>query len=128
MIPNLIHREAIFWILSNALIVFGLVVTDLAVALAHGRLANSPGSIETLPSYTQILLKFVWFPRELDTDFVTSLGTSVRRLASASQSMYIGCVMFEGALSMDLIFLYVMWCSPASAGLTYNSTDIPSAE
>ncbi|GKZ51979.1 hypothetical protein AbraIFM66951_008949, partial [Aspergillus brasiliensis] len=99
-------EEAMFWILSNALIVFGLAVTDFAIALTHGHLAKSPGSIEAIPSYSQVLRNFFCFSHKLDATFVTSLRKSVNRVAAASQSMYMGCAMFEGPLLIDLIFLY----------------------
>ncbi|PYH70974.1 Lycopene beta-cyclase [Aspergillus vadensis CBS 113365] len=99
-------EEALFFLLTNMMIVFGVSVSDFAIALTHGRLASSPGTIKAPPSYKNILYDFVRLPHTLDDDFVACIDESVCRLAVSSQSMYIGSAMFQGPLRIDLIMLY----------------------
>lgn len=101
------HREALFFLLTNMMIVFGIAVSDFAIALTYGRLASSPGTINTPLSYYHVLHDFVRLPHTLNDDFVASIDESVCRLAISSQSMYIGSAMFQGPLRIDLIMLYV---------------------
>ncbi|RAH65673.1 phytoene synthase [Aspergillus aculeatinus CBS 121060] len=103
---NMDIEEAVFFLLTNVLIVFGFAAIDFTIALTDGKLAQSKSSIHGVPSYGQIFRNFVFSPQKLDPDFVARLSKAVRCLATSSQSMYMGSSMFQGPLRIDLIFLY----------------------
>ncbi|KAK6831600.1 Bifunctional lycopene cyclase/phytoene synthase [Aspergillus parasiticus] len=99
-------EEVLFFLITNIMIVFGLVCIDYAIAMATCELAQSPQAVQSLPSYFRVLVRFVTNKYHPDKRFVTSLGKAVERLAASSQSMYMGSAMFQGPLRIDLILLY----------------------
>ncbi|KAJ6035914.1 phytoene synthase, partial [Penicillium herquei] len=99
-------EEALFFLVTNIMIVQGMIIADCIIAETDLRKAQSVGEIESGLNITEALLSFVYPPEKTNDRFVSHLNRSVRRLASASQSMYMGSAMFYGALRIDLIFLY----------------------
>ncbi|KAL4891160.1 phytoene synthase [Aspergillus ambiguus] len=99
-------EEAIFFFITNVMIVNGLIVADHAIALMHCQQAQSAGKLQEEPSCSRILANFMASPKVPDPRFVRDLHDAVHRLAIASQSMYLGSAMFQGSLRIDLIFLY----------------------
>ncbi|KAB8221220.1 Lycopene beta-cyclase [Aspergillus novoparasiticus] len=99
-------EEVLFFLITNILIVFGLVCIDYAIAMATCELVQSPEAVQSFPSYFRVLVRFVTNKYHPDKRFVTSLGKAVERLAASSQSMYMGSAMFQGPLRIDLILLY----------------------
>ncbi|PIG87635.1 phytoene synthase [Aspergillus arachidicola] len=99
-------EEVLFFLITNIMIVFGLVCIDYAIAMATCELAQSPEAVQSFPSYLRVLVRFVTNKYHPDKRFVTSLGKAVERLTASSQSMYMGSAMFQGPLRIDLILLY----------------------
>ncbi|PLB51387.1 phytoene synthase [Aspergillus steynii IBT 23096] len=99
-------EEALFFLLTNALVVNGMVVADHAIALMHCRQAQSVGVVHEGPPCTHVLVDAINSTTKTDKSFVSSLAHSVKRLSYSSQSMYLGSAMFQGALRIDLIYLY----------------------
>ena len=103
--PNLEIEESIFFLLTNCLIVFGLVAFDNAVAIldafpAHFRHAS------TLPS-PDLLVRALLLPASAyDDDRILGLQQSVDRLQRKSRSFYLASSTFQGRLRIDLIILY----------------------
>ncbi|KAB8237013.1 Lycopene beta-cyclase [Aspergillus alliaceus] len=99
-------EEAFFFLVTNVMIVFGLVSIDYAFALATCELVQSSEPTLSYPSYFQVLARFLTNKHRPNKRFVDNLARSVERLASSSQSMYMGSAMFQGPLRIDLIILY----------------------
>lgn len=103
--PGLEIEEAVFFLLTNCLIVFGLVAFDNAVAIlnafpAHFRRAPS------LPS-PALLVKALLLPaKAYDDDRILGIQQSVKRLQKKSRSFYLASSTFSGRLRIDLIILY----------------------
>ncbi|PHH79718.1 hypothetical protein CDD80_3961 [Ophiocordyceps camponoti-rufipedis] len=93
-------EEAFFFLITNVLIVMGLVAIDHAVALAEYDAAASPADKLHLPSYGSIMISYLRGRREpLDLVFLQSLADAVDLTSKKSQSMFIGSAIFEGAYS-----------------------------
>lgn len=103
--PGLEVEEALFFFLTNCLIVFGLVAFDNAVAIIDIFTAHFPSRHELpLPN---LLLKALLLPaRAYDDDRVLGLQQSVERLQKKSRSFYLASSTFQRRLRIDLIFLY----------------------
>ncbi|KAF7594824.1 hypothetical protein BBP40_008154 [Aspergillus hancockii] len=99
-------EEAFFFLITNVLIVFGLVSIDYAISIATCQQVQSMKPTKTVPLYFQILIRFVTDKYNLDKQFVNGLAESVAHLSASSQSMYMGSAMFQGPLRIDLILLY----------------------
>ncbi|KAJ5634787.1 phytoene synthase, partial [Penicillium herquei] len=103
-------EEALFFLVTNILVVQGMIIADCVIAETDLRKAQSVGKIESGLNILEALRSFVYPPVQASDNsndrFVLHLNRSVQQLASASQSMYIGSAMFHGALRIDLIFLY----------------------
>ncbi|GAB1205792.1 hypothetical protein APSETT445_004471 [Aspergillus pseudonomiae] len=99
-------EEVLFFLVTNMMIVFGLVCIDYAIAMATCELAQSSEALQSFPSYFRIFAQFVTNKHHPDARFVASLGKAVERLAASSQSLYMGSAMFQGPLRIDLILLY----------------------
>lgn len=103
--PGLEIEEALFFLLTNCLIVFGLVAFDNAVAIldafpAHFR--QSPA----LPS-PGLLVRALLLPASAyDDDRILGLQQSVERLQNKSRSFYLASSTFNRRLRLDLIILY----------------------
>ncbi|OGM47838.1 phytoene synthase [Aspergillus bombycis] len=99
-------EEVLFFLVTNMMIVFGLVCIDHAIAMATCELAQSSEAVQSLPSYFRVFAQFMTNRYHPDARFVVSLGNAVERLAASSQSLYMGSAMFQGPLRIDLILLY----------------------
>ena len=132
--PGLEIEEAVFFLLTNCLIVFGLVAFDNAVAIldafpAHFR--QSP----TLPSPALLVRALLLPASAYDDDRILGLQQSVDRLQNKSRSFYLASSTFNRRLRIDLIILY-SFCrvaddlidnakSPADARMGTEAEDIP---
>ncbi|KAK5133446.1 hypothetical protein LTR08_007688 [Meristemomyces frigidus] len=98
-------EEALFFLLTNCLIVFGLVAFDNAIAVLHTLPSHYP-SVPALPS-PLLLVKALLLPASTyDDDRILALAQSVARLKSKSRSFYLASATFQGRLRIDLIILY----------------------
>lgn len=103
--PGLEIEEAIFFLLTNALIVFGLVAFDNAVAVLNA----FPSHFKTTPSLPSpiLLVKALLLPAAAyDDDRVLAIKQSVSRLKRKSRSFYLASSVFQGRLRIDLTLLY----------------------
>jgi 15-cis-phytoene synthase / lycopene beta-cyclase len=103
--PGLEIEEAVFFLLTNILIVFGLVAFDNAVAIldafpAHFR--QSP----TLPSPALLVRALLLPASAYDDDRILGLQQSVDRLQKKSRSFFLASGTFNRRLRIDLIILY----------------------
>jgi 15-cis-phytoene synthase/lycopene beta-cyclase len=103
--PGLEIEEAVFFLLTNCLIVFGLVAFDNAVAIldafpAHFR--RSP----TLPSPAFLVQALLLPASAYDDDRILGFQQAVDRLQKKSRSFYLASSTFNRRLRIDLIILY----------------------
>ncbi|KAF5023435.1 hypothetical protein F66182_4535 [Fusarium sp. NRRL 66182] len=98
-------EEATFFLLTNTLIVFGLVACDKTLAILDAfpeHFADTKG----LPSPV-LIVKAILLPTEkYDQERVSGLVTAVSLLRKKSRSFYLASGAFEGRLRIDLILLY----------------------
>lgn len=98
-------REAVFFLLTNTLIVFGLVAFDNALAI----LDTFPHLFPELPATPSplLLVKALLTPAsKYDEERIAGLTDAVARLRKKSRSFYLASGTFEGRLRIDMIVLY----------------------
>ncbi|CAK3775303.1 Bifunctional lycopene cyclase phytoene synthase [Lecanosticta acicola] len=103
--PGLEIEEALFFLLTNCLIVFGLLAFDNAVAIlnafpAHFRIVPS------LPSPVMLVQALLLPASTYDDDRILGLQQAVSRLEKKSRSFFLASSTFQGRLRIDLIILY----------------------
>jgi 15-cis-phytoene synthase/lycopene beta-cyclase len=103
--PALEIEEATFFLVTNTLIVFGLVAFDNALAVLN---ALTPPT-ERTPNWPSpwLLIKALLKPAsEYDEERINGLKDSVQRLERKSRSFFLASGTFEGKLRIALINLY----------------------
>ncbi|CAK39303.1 terpenoid synthase [Aspergillus niger] len=97
-------EEALFFLVSNMMVVLGLVGCDYAYALQEYESLSQPASdvYITLRKALSLLAR----PLPIDASLISALSQAVYRLQEKSQSMFLGSALFQGQLRIDLIFLY----------------------
>ena len=98
-------EEAIFFLLTNVLIVFGLVAFDNAFAI----LATFPQRFPKLPSLPSplLLVRALLLPVSMyDEGRIGGLRQALARLRAKSRSFYLASGVFQGRLRIDLVLLY----------------------
>ncbi|KAK7551677.1 Lycopene beta-cyclase [Phyllosticta citricarpa] len=103
--PGLEIEEAFFFLVTNCLIVFGLVAFDNALAVLNACPKNFP-VIPAWPS-PMLLVRALLLPTsEYDGEYLEALREALVRLRQKSRSFYLASGSFQGRLRMDLIVLY----------------------
>ena len=98
-------EEALFFLVTNMLIVFGLIAFDNAFAI----LATFPHQFPTLPSLPSplLLIRALLLPiSAYDDDRIEGLCQALERLRAKSRSFYLASGIFQGRLRIDLVLLY----------------------
>ncbi|TVY37643.1 Bifunctional lycopene cyclase/phytoene synthase [Lachnellula occidentalis] len=98
-------EEAIFFLATNTLIVFGLVAVDHAVAI----LLTFPDlfpNVPELPSPVMLMQALFTDPAVYDGERIEGIKEAVARLQKKSRSFYLASSTFSGRLRIDLILLY----------------------
>ncbi|KAG9576841.1 Lycopene beta-cyclase, partial [Aureobasidium melanogenum] len=103
--PGLEIEEAVFFLLTNTLIVFGLVAFDNAVAILNAFPSHFP-SVPALPSPVLLVQALLLPAAAYDDDRVEGLTEAVKRLHQKSRSFYLASAAFSSRLRVDLIVLY----------------------
>nr|OQO28657.1 Bifunctional lycopene cyclase/phytoene synthase [Rachicladosporium sp. CCFEE 5018] len=103
--PGLEIEEAIFFLLTNCLFVFGLVAFDNAMAVLNTFPAHFP-RIPSLPSPALLVRALLLPAAAYDDDRILGLHQSVKRLKKKSRSFYLASSTFQGRLRIDLTLLY----------------------
>ena len=101
-------EEAIFFAITNILIVFGLVAFDNAM----GVLVTFPNlfpKVPTLPSPVMLVQALLTDTCKYDTTRIAGIQDAVNRLRCKSRSFYLASAVFSGRLRVDLILLYVQY-------------------
>lgn len=103
--PGLEIEEAIFFLLTNMLIVFGLVAFDNAIAVLNTFPAHFP-KVPSLPSPLMLIRALLLPAIAYDDDRILAIQQSISRLEKKSRSFFLASSTFQGRLRIDLIILY----------------------
>ncbi|EGD87670.1 hypothetical protein H112_04137 [Trichophyton rubrum D6] len=99
-------EEALFFLVTNVMIVLGIAGMDNAIALFEYKAFVSTAVGET-PCISRLLtLFFMRSHHHCDTNVLQEMLEAVTLLKQKSQSMYLGSAIFEGQIRLDLIALY----------------------
>lgn len=98
-------EEAAFFLVTNVLIVFGLIAFDNALAVLHAFPALFP-SVPTHPSPLLLVQALLVPPSSYDDDRIAGLQQALACLRAKSRSFYLASGVFQGRLRIDLILLY----------------------
>ncbi|KAL9603233.1 MAG: hypothetical protein Q9219_001252 [cf. Caloplaca sp. 3 TL-2023] len=98
-------EEAFFFLITNTLIVFGLIAFDNALAIIDVFPTHFPNP-SSLPSPAQLVTALLLSPSSYDSERLLGLGDALKRLRKKSRSFYLASGCFRGRLRMDLILLY----------------------
>ncbi|BCR95009.1 uncharacterized protein AKAW2_12055A [Aspergillus luchuensis] len=96
-------EEALFFLVTNMMIVLGLVGIDYAYALQEYKSLSRPAADKGTTLRTALTL--LCSPLSID-ESLSALSQAVSCLQEKSQSMFLGSALFQGQLRIDLIFLY----------------------
>lgn len=98
-------REALFFVVTNLMIVGGLASFDYGIAIEETRILCSRASTPERFSLRRALSSAIKQLPQFDTLILDQLSEAVVCLQKKSQSMFLGSALFQGALRTDLIFL-----------------------
>lgn len=97
-------EEAIFFLITNLLIVFGISAFDKAVAVCDAFPDRFPEPADTLPVMS-LLRARITPSSEFDMNRILGFREAVKRLRKKSRSFYIASSVFPGRLRIDLTLL-----------------------
>ncbi|GAB7356039.1 hypothetical protein MBLNU459_g6656t1 [Dothideomycetes sp. NU459] len=103
--PGLEIEEAVFFLLTNTLIVFGLVAFDNAMAVLNAFPFHYP-SVSSLPSPLSLVRALLLPASAYDEERIEGLKHAVQRLRQKSRSFYLASAVFPGRLRIDMTLLY----------------------
>jgi len=98
-------EEAVFFLVTNVLIVFGLVAFDNAHAILQ-TFPNLFPTIPKLPSPVLLVRALLVCASAYDDDRIVGLQQALARLRAKSRSFYLASGVFQGRLRTDLVLLY----------------------
>ncbi|KAL6412515.1 phytoene synthase [Ilyonectria robusta] len=100
-------EEAIFFFVTNVMVIFGLVAIDHAIAIAEHQIASSLETMEQFPSFGRLVMLYCFGrPEDHNLPFLEGLAKAVHKVSLKSQSMYTGSAVFCSGLRFDLLLLY----------------------
>lgn len=97
-------EEAVFFLATNTLIVFGLVAFENAVAILEAFPTTFP-DLPKLPSPVLLVQALLLNPAQYDNGRLEGINDAVLRLSKKSRSFYLASSVFPGRLRIDLILL-----------------------
>lgn len=90
--------------ITNTLIVFGLIAFDNACAILHTFPDRFP-DVPSFPSPLMLVKAFISPASKYDEDRIRGLQDAADRLNRKSRSFYIASAAFQGRLRIDLLLL-----------------------
>lgn len=97
-------EEAVFFLLTNALIVFAMVALDRGLAILDTFPDQFAGTSKRL-SPALLLKAIVMNPARYDMDRVRGVREAISTLRRKSRSFYLASAVFPGRLRLDLVLL-----------------------
>lgn len=97
-------EEAIFFLATNVLIVFGLVAFDHALSILLTFPILFP-NVPELPSPVLLVRALLLEPTKYGTDRIVGIQEAVARLKNKSRSFYLASSAFTGRLQINLVLL-----------------------
>ena len=94
-----------FFLVTNLLIVFGLIAFDNAFAILQ-TFPTLFATIPTLPSPLLLVQALLLSTASYDDDRIEGLQQALGRLRAKSRSFYLASGVFQGRLRVDLVLLY----------------------
>lgn len=122
--PGLEIEEAVFFLLTNTLIVFGLIAFDNAMAVLNAFPLQFP-TVPSLPSPVLLVRALLLPSGAYQDDNIVGLQQASDRLQKKSRSFFLASAMFQGRLRLDLVMLY-SFCRVAD-DLVDNAKDTTEA-
>ncbi|KAI1392275.1 Squalene/phytoene synthase-domain-containing protein [Hypoxylon trugodes] len=98
-------EEALFFLATNTLIVFGMVAIDRGLTVLY-TFPNSFPVVPKLPSPSLLVKAAFLDPKRYDMARVKGIRESVNILKRKSRSFYLASSVFPGSLRIDLVLLY----------------------
>lgn len=117
-------EEAVFFAVTNILIVFGLIAFDDALAILQTFPFLFP-SVPYLPSPVLLVRALLTPTSAYDDDRIAGLQQALARLKAKSRSFFLASGVFQGRLRIDMILLY-SFCRVAD-DLVDNAASISEA-
>ncbi|KAI1261554.1 hypothetical protein F5Y18DRAFT_401619 [Xylariaceae sp. FL1019] len=116
-------EEAVFFLATNSLIVFGMVACDRALAVLETFPELFAGPHETLSLSPALMVKAnLTDPAKYDMTRVRGIREAVSTLKRKSRSFYLASSVFPGRLRIDMILLY-SFCRVADDLVDESSTE-----
>lgn len=103
--PGLEIEEALFFVVTNTLVVFGLTAFENALAVVEAFPRIYP-TVPTLPHPSLLMQSSVLSPSRYDTSRINGIREALSNLSAKSRSFYLASSIFAGRLRLDLILLY----------------------
>ncbi|KAF2489054.1 terpenoid synthase [Lophium mytilinum] len=104
-------EEAVFFLITNTLVVFGLLAFDNAVAVLES-FPDTFRNVPSLPSPILLVKALLLSATDYDEKRLLCIQDAANRLKRKSRSFYLASSTFSGKLRVDLLLLY-SWCRVA---------------
>ncbi|GAA5840019.1 hypothetical protein JCM11251_006588 [Rhodosporidiobolus azoricus] len=118
-------EEAVFFLLTNVMIVFGLIACDYCLAIHDLRSYDSKAS-SVFPPLSDFLPIILNNPDAKQRERINDLRASMEILSVHSKSFSTASMVFDGRLRLDLLALYA-WCRVCD-DLVDNASTVAEAE
>lgn len=103
--PGLEVEEALFFVVTNTLVVFGLTAFETALAVLEA-LPNIFPTVPPLPDPRLLMRALFLSPSNYDLARINGIREALKNLSAKSRSFYLASSIFSGRLRLDLILLY----------------------
>ncbi|KAL3420037.1 Bifunctional lycopene cyclase/phytoene synthase [Phlyctema vagabunda] len=115
-------EEAVFFLATNILVVFGLVAFDNAMAILLTFPSIFP-TVPALPAPALMVKALLTSTTRYDLTRVRGISQAANRLQRKSRSFYLASSVFSGRLRIDLVLLY-SFCRVADDLVDESSTEV----
>jgi 15-cis-phytoene synthase / lycopene beta-cyclase len=103
--PGLELEEALFFLVTNTLVVFGLTAFENALAVIEA-LPDVFPAVPTLPDPRLLMGALFLSPSKYNTARISGIREALTNLSAKSRSFYLASSIFAGRLRVDLVLLY----------------------
>lgn len=103
--PGLEVEEALFFLVTNTLVVFGLTAFENSLAVIEAFPDIFP-TVPALPHPSLLMEALFLSPAKYDVSRINGIKEALANLSAKSRSFYLASSIFNGRLRVDLILLY----------------------